>query len=415
MKAIKNFISAVQSDSRIETGKESADKLTCENIGGLLDNYLLEQNAGKVNHLDTCKGEEVCECSGGSGSSGGGKVDLIVLIDCSGSMSGFAKGVSDAASKAIEVAKAKCETDLRISFMGVEGVWTGTQFTTNHLAYLQAIDSTVTFAANTGAVGYRTEQGANAVQDLSNYYDWRDNACRAIFYISDEELDGSSPRADYANETLATDAAIAAANTNRVTVFANHITHQGLPAQIKKNYSDLCTSTGGKYYESAAPNTDAYVEMLSEVICSACGSKCKTAEVPDLHPCISITWGDSDCDCVETDDFEVMHVNVSNCYDNITFKDFSIGYLYVTDESGKTVPALPDGSLSVQIFPIGPYCFGDIGPCVDGKPTSKSRQFVLSTRGAKSGKYRISVGVICYEVAFHYDSEACFEVLLCKS
>ena len=36
-----------------------------------------------------------------------------------------------------------------------------------------------------------------------------------FFYISDEELDGASPRRDFANETAETNAAIAEANSNK--------------------------------------------------------------------------------------------------------------------------------------------------------------------------------------------------------
>ncbi len=393
---------------------EAADP--CTYVGGLLEDYLLKQKDTKMKELAPCGEEEACGCGSEGSVSRTGKVDLIILVDTSGSMSRFAAQVSSAAERAIENAKEKCPTDLRLLFMGVEGTWGGTRFTTNHLAYLQSLDPTVTFATHTGHSGLASEEGANAVQDLSDYFDWREGACRAIFYVSDEELGSSRPRNDLANETAVTNAAIAAAKANKVTVFAHHITHLNRAAQILQNYQDLCTETGGLFYSSRTPDEDEYVKMLSEAICKSCGtSKCKTADVPDLKPCISISWGDSDCDCIETDDLEVMQITVCNCYDNVTFENFSIGYLYVTDEDGKTVPTLPDGSLSVEILPVGPYCFGDIGPCVDGEPTCKSRQFVMATRGSKAGKYKISVGVICYDVSFHYSKEACFEFDLCKS
>ncbi len=415
MNGKKDFFRAVGINAEAHGPKAEVERIPCEKIEGLLDNYLIRLNETKVNHLDTCKGEKACSCSGGD-TSDGGKVDLIVLIDTSGSMGGAASSVSAAAAKAVELAKERCPGDLKVAYMGVEGTWAGTNFITNHLSYLQSINAPSTiYAANTNYVGYSAEQGANAIQDLSQYYNWREGACRAIFYISDEELDSISPLGDFANETAATNAAIAAANAQQVTVFAHHLNYQGRAPQIIQNYKDLCANTGGTYYESATPNADEYVKMLAEIICKACGSKCKSIAVPDIHPCISITWGDSDCDCIETDDFEVMHITVCNCYSNVIFKDFSIGYIYVTDEFGRAVPTLPDGSLSVQALPIGPFCFGDIGPCLDGKPTCKSRQFVLSTRGAKSGKYKVNIGAICYDVCFHYDTNACFEMTLCKS
>jgi hypothetical protein len=406
MKSLSKLVQEVKEiDGKVD------QRNTCARVGAAVENYLIREDATKVNHLPHCKGEQDCKCSSGHKS---GLVDLIVLIDTSTSMAGAASKLSEASTDAIELARKNCPSDLRIVFMGVERIWPNTVFQTNHLAYLQSLHPGVTFAGQLPIVGYQLEQGANAIEDLSRYYDWRPDACRAIFYLSDEELDGSTPLGDTTNEDNVTRAAITAANANQVTVFADFLQNHSRGASIYQNYRDLCAQTGGEYYQTGTPSKDEFVAILSEVICKSCGG-CKVVPKPDLKPCISISWGDSDCDCAETDDFEVMHITVCNCYSNVTFSNFSIGYIYVTDENGQNVASLPSGSPSVQALPIGPYCFGDIGPCANDKPSCKSRQFVLSTRGAKPGKYRVVLGAVCYDVAFHYDSSACFELTLCKS
>lgn len=144
-------------------------------------------------------------------------------------------------------------------------------------------------------------------------------------------------------------------------------------------------------------------------------ARCITLEMPDIRPCISITWGDSKCDCIETDDVEVLCITVCNCYNNVSFNNFNIGYIYITDKAGNPVPKLPDGTPSVDVLPIGPICFGDIGPCVKNKPVCVSREIVLYNRGAKAQDYQIQLKAICFNVCHTFIDEACFTFALCNS
>ena len=104
-----------------------------------------------------------------------------IIIDTSGSVSSSAKAVSDAVSIAIDEAKSSCEPDLEITFLGVDGIWNGTAFTQSHRDYIFGIHGTVPLAGDRPPAGYKTEQGANAIEDLSKYAKWRKSACRAIF------------------------------------------------------------------------------------------------------------------------------------------------------------------------------------------------------------------------------------------
>lgn len=139
------------------------------------------------------------------------------------------------------------------------------------------------------------------------------------------------------------------------------------------------------------------------------GGKCHDAKIPKFLPEVKVKWGDSDCDCIESNDVETMCLTVCNRYSNITFKGLTIGMLQVCDENGNPVPLLPDGNPSVQLVPVGPYCFGDIPPC-----SCVSREFVLINKGAKAGKYKIKIQGICYDVCLNYANEDCFEFEICK-
>ncbi|HEV7505982.1 MAG TPA: hypothetical protein VGS07_13830 [Thermoanaerobaculia bacterium] len=153
--------------------------------------------------------------------------------------------------------------------------------------------------------------------------------------------------------------------------------------------------------------------------CGGCGDAtgagpCKEVKYPEVGPCVSISWGDSNCDCIESDDVEVLCITLCNCYSNITLENVVVGTILVTDAAGNSVATLPDGTPSVQAIPIGPICFGNIGPCKDGKATCVSREFVLRMRGAKGGGYQVHVRPICYDVTFHYQKDECFTLPICQ-
>lgn len=143
-----------------------------------------------------------------------------------------------------------------------------------------------------------------------------------------------------------------------------------------------------------------------------CG--CEVLKFPHAEPYISVSWGDSKCDCMETNDFEVLVVTVCNPYSNIAFENVMIGQITVTDEFGNPVATLPDGSPSVEVHPRGALCFGTIAPCQHGVPSCVSREIVLYNRGAKAGKYLLKFGPVCFTICYAGHSEACFVLNLCK-
>ena len=159
-------------------------------------------------------------------------------------------------------------------------------------------------------VAYGPEQGADAIADIAQFYNWREGACRSILYISDTVLEGDG--SDAASNDAAVNQAITVANANNVTVFAHRcdpytgVIYGGIPASVcDPDYTHLCTSTGGTATIGGNPSEDLYEELISQAICN-CKKKCETAEQPELKPCISVSWGDSDCDGMETDDLEIL-------------------------------------------------------------------------------------------------------------
>lgn len=403
---------------------------SCERLEQSVNEYLRDQWGKKRNSLSHCDdSHEECSCGRPAGGATTKVVDLVILLDSSNSMRGAATAVSNAAADALAAAAKECPSDLRTVWLVVDSAKPGanppgdlgditdvlvgppaTLFTQSHQQYLAPL-STGPFKQDEpqppGDVTYPGEEGADAIADLCNFFDWRRNACKAIFYISDTKLDGYSMF-----DAAAAANAQAAASAHGVVLFAHHIGPATPITPEMQNYLDMCNPTGGSVYFGPV-DTDQYKVLLRNAICNACGSECKEIELPKIEPCVSIVWGDSDCDCFETDDVETAIVTICNCYSNVSFANVHVAYFNVTMFDGSPVPLLPDGTPSVSIHPVGPVCFGDIGPCRPGAVNCVSREIVIRTRGAKSGKYKILVRGICYQVVLGQLHEECFTLTLC--
>jgi hypothetical protein len=136
---------------------------------------------------------------------------------------------------------------------------------------------------------------------------------------------------------------------------------------------------------------------------------CKELQLPDIRLRFYVFWGNSVCDCVESDDTEVMTILVYNPYRNLRLCNVEINRIRVVKPDGSAVPNLPDGSPSITVVPRGHYCFGDLGPC-----SFAYRQFVLRLRGAVAGPYRILLEGICYELCMTRMTEECMMFDVCK-
>jgi hypothetical protein len=332
-------------------------------------------------------------CESGAGATT--PVDLVVVIDTSGSMGDEATDLSLAAQAAIDAARQNCPSDLRVAWFGIERTWTGTNFSQTYRDYLTGLG-----VAPGDIVGTPTdlEDGAAAILDLSDHYDWRPGARRAIFYLGDEALEGGDPQ--NAGDVAAADAAIAVAGAASVTVF----TYAGtgvLPASAAE-YARVATSTGGQAFGHPIANVGGFAAVLEKIICLAGGSACRAAALPDVKPCFHLRWGDGPNDQLETDDIEVLCITACNPYSNVTIRDLTVVLTAMSTDTGDPVPNNPDGTPSVQVKPDRMICFGDIAPCDPKKPDEPScvsREVVLINRGAREGGYVWRLGS-CYSVEF---------------
>ncbi|MEL6674249.1 MAG: hypothetical protein AAFR61_18730 [Bacteroidota bacterium] len=375
-------------------GKQPSPKEVCKLLEDQLNAVLKRNCEAKFNQ------DATGSCAGGNGGAGTA-VDLVVVIDTSGSMGDEATDLSNAANAAISAAAQQCPSDLRVDYFGIEGTWAGTLFTQSYRDYLQALPTPIPDADIVGTPGINgKEDGAAAVIDLSDHYDWRAGAARIIFYLGDEALEGGDPQD--AGDEVARNAAVTAATNANVTVFTYLGTGNVSPDTVT-DYTKLATDTSGQPFSAPIANLGGFEAVLAQIICSGAKGPCKEVARPEIAPCIKLSWGDGAKDQLETDDVEILCLTVSNPYTNLTLKDVTL-HLVVLDEVGNTVPSLPDGTPSVEIKPNFMICFGDLAPCHADKPdvdSSASREVVLMNRGAKSGTYRVYL-VYCFEASFTY-------------
>ena len=135
---------------------------------------------------------------------------------------------------------------------------------------------------------------------------------------------------------------------------------------------------------------------------------CRNMKVPNIKPHIEVHWGKSGCDDIESTDVEKLLITICNPYNNISFENLVLSKNYITDSSGNPVQLLPDGDPSISSTPRGPICFGRLEPC-----SCLTRDIVVISEGSAPGIFKLLLENICFDVKFHYDLDACFQIEVC--
>lgn len=206
------------------------------------------------------------------------KVDLVIVIDTSNSMADEATALSEALNRAIEVATGACPSDLRVEFLGIEGQFKNSKFNQTVRSYLTSIgvagSSLKGRRYNTVARAGAQEDVARAVEDVSQYFDWREGAERNLFVLGDESLEGG--------DMVLNSARIAACDNAIKTAIAQNVkvhTYLGTPHESTPYPSDddeqkmiveykrLALRTGGEHYIYTRGVAD-FAQVLKETICA---------------------------------------------------------------------------------------------------------------------------------------------------
>jgi hypothetical protein len=203
-------------------------------------------------------------------------VDLVVVIDSSVSMKDEAAALSAVVDVAVESAVTSCPSDLRVTYLGIEGVFKGTHFERTVRDYLTAagVDEAALRGRKRGTVaeGGAQEDGARAIEDISLHFDWRADAARAVFFLGDEALEGGNQNAqqDQADIDAAT-RAISIAVQAGVSVYT-YLGTSGVKASVKQaiqaEYARVAQKTGGDAFTSQDA-ISGFTELLKKIICGS--------------------------------------------------------------------------------------------------------------------------------------------------
>ncbi|WP_437760632.1 hypothetical protein [Sorangium sp. So ce1389] len=208
-------------------------------------------------------------------------VDLVVVTDTSSSMLDEAENLNKTVSAAVAAAQGSCPSDLRVTYLGIEGTFKNTRFDTSVRAYLtqkaqvdpsQLRGRTAETAGVTAsdAAGFR-EDGARAIEDIANHFNWRPGAARAIFYLGDEPLEGGlgvggtgQDQEDIEAATRAIEAAKKAGARVHTYMGTAKLSEQARKA-ISGEYARVAQETGGQFFASQ-DELSAFQAMLEKVI-----------------------------------------------------------------------------------------------------------------------------------------------------
>ncbi|MDC0712588.1 VWA domain-containing protein [Stigmatella sp. ncwal1] len=215
-------------------------------------------------------------------------VDLVVVIDSSVSMKDEADALNQAVGAAIEAAKTKCPSDLRVTYLGIEGTFKNTRFDTtvkNYLTGTAKADEAALRGRKKGSVsgGGAQEDGARAMEDVIAHYDWRAGAKRAVFFLGDEAFEGGG--SDVNQEDIdAANRAIDAAKKGDVRLHTYLGTSGAKEKQrkaLEAEFARAAAETGGKAFTSKDA-LNGFQDLLEKVIC---GSKSSTTTTTEFCCC----------------------------------------------------------------------------------------------------------------------------------
>lgn len=326
-------------------------------------------------------------------------VDLVVLIDTSGSMLDEAKEVSDAAAAAVQAAATSCPSDLRVGWLGIEGTWENTQFTESYRTYLHRLG--VADADLTAKPGH-PEEGGPAMVDLSRHFDWRPGAGRAIFYLSDEGLKLGTPQNK--DDVEAANAAIDAARAAQVKIFTYAGT--GILPIIASEFARVAQETGGQSFVAPASNLGGFQRVLRDIICATV-IPCVEVEPPSFGPCFEIQR--ETVDPFYPEGIETLTITAYNPYANLLFSGVTVFVSLVT-AAGQPPDLLPNGEPAAFIKPSNPICLGDLRPCRLDQPRDLTRftyEVVMVSQGAPPGTYLVKLD---YSFSLELTGASQFEV-----
>jgi len=340
------------------------------------------------------------------------KVDLVAIVDTRTSLRADAEALSEAAETAIARTLDTCPCDLQVTWLGIEGIWQDTRFSRTLRNYLMGncgvSDSELLrlkSPRNTRNDPARGD-GAEAIDYLCRYFNWRDRATRAIFYLGDGALGGGDRKPNPVDLELC-DRAIAEAKSAGVVVHTYFaVTDSPYQEEFQADYARLAEQTGGLSY--IAPLDDGGFAAVLEAAIRGSLSPSYSLEMTQPLPCFELITPKSR---LGTNRSSTVAIAATNCYTNVTFRDVTVFLSAVTLGDGYAiadrtpVPNLPGEIPAIVLQPNTPIHFGDLPPYdpdTAASPAATTREIQVETRGNITGEFWLNID---YTYAAEFDYE----------
>ena len=129
---------------------------------------------------------------------------------------------------------------------------------------------------------------------------------------------------------------------------------------------------------------------------------------PELQPCFSLKYGDGKEDRIETEDYEIMTLEVHNPYTNVSLEDLTIVSLSLRFlHKGKEVEVPTAQYTKEKLADLTPSKMISYGTLAPGQ--SLTREIVLGTFRTAPGDYTIKLES-CYSIRFEQESKDSFVI-----
>lgn len=347
-------------------------------------------------------------------------VDLIILIDTSDSMQDEAQSLLHRLETIVKDVADMCPNELRVVWLGIEGIWAETAVSQTCRAYLleSGIDASQLRSRPRGTVKTQgaQEDGARAIIDLAHHFDWRAAAWRTILYLGDEPLEGGLPynQAD----VRAANEAILATRQEEVRVFCFAGSGNGLGAVddvVAASYQRVAEATGGAVYATPPANLDAFKVDLATILCGSPKRGGGFISPPDAAPCFSLRWGDGPSDQIESEDYEILTLAAHNPYRDISFLNLIVTSLKLRFLHNGTAVSVPTVAFTneplIELTPSRMVHFGNLVPVSAERNSTVARELVLSTFRTAPGNYELEIEFdYTIKYAYEYRDQAIIQV-----
>lgn len=309
------------------------------------------------------------------------KVDLVVIIDTSSHLRDDAAIIGNVVTQVMKNISQSCPGDLQITWLGIEGIWHRTPFSRtlrNYLVNCGVNGSELTELKVNRSHGRNDPargDGAGAIADLCQHFNWRLGSNRVIFYLGEFSISQE-------NQSLDLDRwekAIAVAKSSGVTVHS-YLKSQG--ENLIEKFPKISEETGGISFIKTLDN-NSFSEALLSIISNSFTPE-YYLETDKYAPSFELIFSKPS---LGKNQLETVAIAATNNYTNITFRDVTVFLSAVTIDHITPVPNLPDDTTPIVLQPNTPIYFGDITP----DHPSTTRQIQIETRGNITGEFWLNI------------------------